>query len=1741
MSYSPTTPATGARGPQGVVHVGTWNCTAWSAERFAVVAALGAAVLALQETKLARIPLEHAQGAARTRGYTLHHGAAVPATRADLHGERSGVAFLTAPGVAVAPLPPQGAAWRRLHGTHRLHGVVIPRRPGLPHGMRIFTVYAPLRRYPALREAFDRDFLDLIFSLDLAVPTLVLGDFNGSVEPERDTSAGEGPVCPLLARLLGPGAPLLDLQLAISPEARDWTFHGANGSAPFHSRIDLILGTRSVIPYVVGISVRSDVVEGGHSPVVAALRLDGPIAIDWCAPRPRLPAPLRLRARELQASEDWRAALERWGASAAMRELAAIPDAAPVGTLAASIEAALQSLVHAAGGWSRTPARPRRAYDSGAATRARAAIGALGMALTLLRREQGVGTSSVRLCAALHGLRRRGLPVPASENRAELLDWAEAQLPLQRRRLAAIVQEMRRERLRRWRGSFASLWGTRPRAVYRWLAAEPPAWGTAPILDAAGMQCTSREAVDREVRAYWVERVWGQHAGTDAEAQWAALQASPYFPHFPTGCAWPLTTWTAERVQTALQAMRADAAPGPRGIPLPVWRALPLVFLGRVAALFTAVEREGTWPPELLHAYVTMIPKAAGGTRPQDQRPITVLDVLYRVWAKGTALAWAPVLQQVYLGPTTLGFRAQAGTMHLAQLLGDVIGYGRRTGRAVWLASFDIAKCYPSLPWWAVFGILEHVGVPVATVRAFRSFYTGLRARFRYGQVEGAEWGMANGLAQGCPASPDLLNIVFEGFHRWAVAQGVGFRIAGRRIASASFADDMTLLAGSPDELAQLAVAFVDWAQMLGLAVNVDKTQVWTSVGTDLPVTLAGVTLRTRATFRVVGVELGGTERGAAAAHAGPRLAKAYCTAERLRALPVPPALTAHLWQAVVLAQALYGCEVCLYPAKALELLGRRGNAILAANRVLDLAVWRAPEVLAGWPLGACAVVDPRAEACDRRARWCAILANESSLVGTVHRFCCCPRGVAWTEQSAPLVAALRELGWTLVPNPRALRAREWPVVEPESAYRGAVRLLPDAAAPPNDAAWTDGSVPMLRGAGGAAVVQLHPWGERVRAVPCPRSSLHCELVALQCVQELPAAPSLVLTDSLNALELISQWGAQSTATVLDREERVEVRRFLHAWRDCPAPPTLEKVKAHNEAGVSAGQQKAIGNALADRAARAAAAVPIPEEHDTTADLPFEDAVRIRDHRGQFVHSARRAAAQRRWELQRAAAQRRGWLRQIYPEDVNVDWTASRHAFRMPTVVGVEFVHTARPAVLKWLARTRAGALNTGARCVGRVAPTAQCMCCPEPVEDDAHALTGCPATGAADWQRQYQQCWTRAGREHKVDTDPLPDVWLQQYRLLLAVALIPEDLFVHAARVPLARRPALAATFHLLLAERLAETLRRREELGRPHRAGQPAPADAAPPARPYPAWGVPERQLSAADLRRLEQAPPPPREAPQPLQRRRGTEESAERRAAEQGLAVWLRQHPHIGRCPVEMGEPSPALLLLWEADHGRPYPSDATTTRGRLTTFSKRLAEAVEAHEDLQAWVQSRLRTRSLVPGIPPQAQRFWSVRVLPSAGPAFLTAWKAYLEEFVLQRWHVRPQQADPVAVPPPPPASPEAPRRPHKRAAPPLHTKAERVKRLRTALQAASANPGTATIPGPTAGSSTDPPAVPQRVKRPRSPPTRVQPAKRPCPAPPPAAPSGAPDPLPSGAPLRPRTPPSGPSPAGSGRATSGAT
>ena len=59
-------------------------------------------------------------------------------------------------------------------------------------------------------------------------------------------------------------------------------------------------------------------------------------------------------------------------------------------------------------------------------------------------------------------------------------------------------------------------------------------------------------------------------------------------------------------------------------------KALPLPWFSGLAILLELV---GNWPQGLLDAYIAMIPKADGDSTPLGQRPLSVLLVVYRLWA----------------------------------------------------------------------------------------------------------------------------------------------------------------------------------------------------------------------------------------------------------------------------------------------------------------------------------------------------------------------------------------------------------------------------------------------------------------------------------------------------------------------------------------------------------------------------------------------------------------------------------------------------------------------------------------------------------------------------------------------------------------------------------------------------------------------------------------------------------------------------------------------------------------------------------------------------------------------------------------------------------------------------------------------------------------------------------------------------------------------------------------------------
>ena len=128
----------------------------------------------------------------------------------------------------------------------------------------------------------------------------------------------------------------------------------------------------------------------------------------------------------------------------------------------------------------------------------------------------------------------------------------------------------------------------------------------------------------------------------------------------------------------------------------------------------------------------------------------------------------------------------------------------------------------------------------------------------------------------------------------------------------------------------------------------------------------------------------------------------------------------------------------------------------------------------------------------------------------------------------------------------------------------------------------------------------------------------------------------------------------------------------------------------------------------------------------------------------------------------------------------------------------------------------------------------------------------------------------------------------------------------------------------------RLAEVLRRRETL---MAAAFPASATRAASSSTAALPVDLVRQLTVAEYRAAESQPAVP--ARPVLQQRTSHSTVASRQDASLALSTRIKQHRFLRAAPVDQGEPSVALLLLWEADHGKHFPCRTSDVAGQLNT--------------------------------------------------------------------------------------------------------------------------------------------------------------------------------------------------------------
>ena len=126
--------------------------------------------------------------------------------------------------------------------------------------------------------------------------------------------------------------------------------------------------------------------------------------------------------------------------------------------------------------------------------------------------------------------------------------------------------------------------------------------------------------------------------------------------------------------------------------------------------------------------------------------------------------------------------------------------------------------------------ILKEMGIPDHLTHLLRNLYVGHEATVRTGHGTTDWFHIGKGVHQGCILSPYLFNLYAEYIMRNAGLEEAqaGIKIAGRNINNLRYADDITLMAESEEELKSL-LRKVKESEKVGLKLNIQKTKTMAS------------------------------------------------------------------------------------------------------------------------------------------------------------------------------------------------------------------------------------------------------------------------------------------------------------------------------------------------------------------------------------------------------------------------------------------------------------------------------------------------------------------------------------------------------------------------------------------------------------------------------------------------------------------------------------------------------------------------------------------------------------------------------------------------------------------------------------------------------------------------------------------------------------------------------------------------
>ncbi len=331
-----------------------------------------------------------------------------------------------------------------------------------------------------------------------------------------------------------------------------------------------------------------------------------------------------------------------------------------------------------------------------------------------------------------------------------------------------------------------------------------------------------------------------------ASPQWTtvtgALDRDDFFEddvHDPPGSLLSMNgPLSVEEVRCALESLPNLKATGADGFSNEVLKALgPEALQGVLSMLWDKEISPSDWDLAILHP----LKKVTKACHPSDSRGISLMSCVGKLFESVLNRRLAKFLEvEGVLIPEQGGFWAKRECIEHAVILFETLRRRKAERKETYIGFIDFAKAFDSVWRKGLLFKLHRAGVKGKMLRMIRQLYSQTSASVRVNGKFTDTFPIELGVRQGGVLSPLLFLVFINDLLDRLKAEKIGVRIPGfeadnpfsaaarkdPRLCGLLWADDVALLAESPEELARAFVLIDQWCQDWLLDVNPKKSNV---------------------------------------------------------------------------------------------------------------------------------------------------------------------------------------------------------------------------------------------------------------------------------------------------------------------------------------------------------------------------------------------------------------------------------------------------------------------------------------------------------------------------------------------------------------------------------------------------------------------------------------------------------------------------------------------------------------------------------------------------------------------------------------------------------------------------------------------------------------------------------------------------------------------------------------------------